>query len=202
MNWVFAVLVIIILVTGVGVSLCTSKTPLTVQTPVESSPSITVTAIPSPSISTPPMASNISPMSLRPLTGTIISGEPLREAVGELILHNNDSSLDAVAAILPAGLDTPRVSVYIRHGEKYTFDSVEDGRYNLYLVFGSDWNSGKKQFTANTRYLHYSDVLTFQTVSSTNPQNIFFHFSIHEIWISSSMENVDKITLSEFPKIE
>lgn len=141
-------------------------------------------------------------MSLRPRTGTIISGEPLREAVGELILHNNDSSLDALAAIIPAGQDTPRISVYVRHGEKYTFDSVEDGYYNLYLIFGSDWDSGKKQFTANTHYVHYSDVLTFKTVSSTNPQNIFFHFSSYEFWISRTMENVDKITPREFPKLE
>jgi hypothetical protein len=202
MNWVLAVLVIIIIIMGVGVSLCTSKSSPTIQTPVEVSPSITVKAIPSPSISTPSMTGNTSPVSSRPLTGTITSGESPQGGVGELILHNNDSSLDAVAALLPEGQDTPMVSVYIRHGEKYTFDSVDNGLYDLYLVFGSNWDPGKKQFTANTRYLRYSDVLNFRVASSTNPQNIFFRFSIYEFWIFSTMENVDQITPNEFPKIE
>ncbi len=199
MNRLFVVLAIILLITGVGVSLCTSKTSSAIQTPVETSPPPTITALPSPSI--PLVTSTTSPVIPRPLTGTVISGEVPEQGVGDLILHNNDTSLDAVAVLLVPGLDTPTVSVYIRHGEKYSFASIDDGIYILYLVFGSDWDPGTEHFTVDSHYLRYSDILNFRTFSSTNPENPYFRFSIYEFWISPTMEDAYNITPGEFPQL-
>ncbi|MFZ0005653.1 hypothetical protein [Methanoregula sp.] len=196
MNRVFVVLAIILLVTGMGVSLCISKTSPGIQTPVEISPLPTITTLPSPTV--PQVTS--TPVSSRPLTGTVLAGEIPEEGVGDLILHNNDTSLDAVAVLLVPGLDTPTVSVYIRHGEKYSFASIDDGIYILYLVFGSDWDPGTEHFMTDTHYLRYSDILNFRTFSSTNPENTYFRFSTYEFWISPGMEDANTITPNEFPQ--
>jgi len=165
----------------------TTPTPLTlsIQQPVSSSTQL------------------LPPTLQRPLTGTIISGEPpLPEAIGELILHNDDSSLDSVIALCVAGDNTARLSVYIRHGESYTFDAIDDGYYHVYFTFGSNWDPDKKQFGDNASYLEYQDLLSFTTTSSTNPKNLYLHYSVYEFSISSAMQNVNILTSSEFPSLK
>jgi len=194
-----ALILAVILALAVLASACTRTTVPPVPS-VNSSPVPQATTVvpptPAPSQETP-----VPPAYPRPATGTIVAGEDLRGAIGELILYNNDTAADAVAALYIPGLDTSLSSVYIRHGEKYAFEYLDDGHYNLYLTFGSAWDPNRKLFTENATYLHYADVLIYQTISSSNQQNPYFHFTSNEIWISTGMGNVDRVSRAYFPRL-
>jgi len=181
------------------ISACTSTTvppaPAVNASPVTGTPSVI------PTLPVLPQETSVPLAYPRPATGTVVAGEDLRGAIGELILHNNDTAADAVAALYIPGLDTSLTSVYIRHGEKYAFESLDDGHYNLYLMFGSGWDPNRKQFMENATYLHYSDVLIYQTISRSNTQNPYFHFTSNEFWISTGMGNVDRVSPAEFPRL-
>ena len=166
----------------------------------------TVTEIPpTPTNSPTPTATLLTNVTqeviTRPVTGTIISGEPLGQALGEITLYNNDTSLDAVAALCHSGEIVARISSYLRQGEKCKFDGLADGRYDLYLTFGTGWDPNAKKFTQNATYLRYGDVLIFATSYSTNPMNTYFHFTAYDRPISSEMTNANRINPQDFPQL-
>jgi hypothetical protein len=197
MRPVSALLLAGMLALSILTSACTSTTVPPI--PEANASNVTGTTAVLPTLPGLQQETSVPPVYQRPATGTLVAGEDLRGAIGELILYNNDTAADAVAALYIPGLDTSLTSVYIRHGEKYAFESLDDGHYNLYLMFGSAWDPNRKQFTEHATYLHYSDVLIYQTLSRSNAQNPFFHFTSNEFWISTSMGNVDRVSPAEFP---
>ena len=198
-NWFSIILVSGIFLAMVWTCGCVSPKQNTsiVTFPATSVPSPTLSVVPSPPPSPQPLQT-----ATPPITGTRISGEPtIPQSLGELILHNNDPSLDAVVALSIPGFDTALTSVYVRHGDSYTIESVSDGTYHAYFAFGTNWNPDKKQFAGNVSYLEYSDYLSFGTFSSTNPQNPYLHYTVYELSLTPTMGNTYPITSSQFPKL-
>ncbi|MFJ1936626.1 hypothetical protein ACIOGZ_28690 [Kitasatospora sp. NPDC088160] len=54
-------------------------------------------------------------------------------------------------------------SVFAAKGQKADIEGVEDGTYEVYVSYGSDWDTEAKGFTLDCEYSKFDDTLAFET---------------------------------------
>lgn len=96
----------------------------------------------------------------RPQTGTFVK-DGLRDGYGELIVENNNLTMDGVA-VLTAADKIPYIAVYVRHGESFKITGIKDGEYDFYFMIGEDWNSGSANF-ARADFYRTDSTLPYKT---------------------------------------
>ncbi len=145
-----------------------SPTPTATATLTPSpAPTATATPIPPPTpTATAKPTATPTPLPRRLATGTFIKDSP-RGGHGELTIRNELSGRDAVAVLTPAGSDSPLIAVYIRAGDSFTVQGIEDGAYELYFTLGEDWDDQPMRFTRKARLERFKDLLSFQTIPVT-----------------------------------
>ncbi|KPL76924.1 hypothetical protein ADN00_10020 [Ornatilinea apprima] len=94
-----------------------------------------------------------------PQTGWIQRGEG--GGYGTMTVDNGTAK-DGVV-ILTAN-DQAVMAAYIRAGEKFTLQGIQDGTYALYFSTGSDWNG--KEFMTDPRRQRFTDAFEFSTSAS------------------------------------
>jgi hypothetical protein len=98
----------------------------------------------------------LPPGTFRPFTGVIIPS--LGGGEGELTVENGTDSDSVVILILD---EIPVTSVYVRTGDSFTLQDIQDGIYHLYFSKGSGWNG--KAFTQDASYQRFEDEFDFET---------------------------------------
>jgi hypothetical protein len=140
----------------------------------------------------------------RQRTGTIISGHDMYGGKGELKIDNLQGASDVVAILTKSGTKDPLSSVYIRSGEIHTYYSIPDGNYDLYILYGENWNINRKKFEDNIRYVKFEDTFPFTTKKTTTTDEIITDYTTWRVTLYNVIAgNADTETLSEenFPKI-
>lgn len=140
----------------------------------------------------------------KPRTGTIVSGYDISGGKGELKIDNTQGRSDAVAVVTKNGSKNPVSSVFIRSGEVHTFYSIPDGNYDLYIMYGENWNINAKKFVDNIRYEKFEDSFPYTTTKTTTYDEIITHYTTWRVTLYSVVAgNADTDTLSEdsFPDI-
>lgn len=57
-------------------------------------------------------------------------------------------------------------NVYVRRNTTVTIDGLPDGRYEVYLAQGKDWNGDTNRFTRSCSFSKFDDKLNFRTTST------------------------------------
>jgi len=140
----------------------------------------------------------------RPRTGTIISGYDMYGGKGELKIDNLQGESDVVAILTKSGMKDPLSSVYIRSGEIHSYYSIPDGNYDLYILYGENWNINGKKFEDNIRYVKFEDSFPYKTTKTTTTHEIITDYTTWHVTLYNVIAgNANTETLSEenFPKI-
>lgn len=112
---------------------------------------------------------------------------------------NRQGAYDVVLALAPQGTDVATAAVYIRKGYYHYFDGiVPDGTYDIYVTYGSRWNSGKKQFDRDAGYLKWTLPQYFQGAGGYGYLMTFVSKQYQPSW---NFYNLEPIPPSEFPKL-
>ncbi|HPJ31139.1 MAG TPA: hypothetical protein PLZ42_07075 [Methanothrix sp.] len=138
----------------------------------------------------------------RPETGTFIRDWE-RNGYGVLVVENNNpvednDTRDAVAMLIDDN-DTPILAVYVREGESFEINGIEDGVYDFYFTVGDDWDDESASFS-EPEFYRTDSPLPFET--EENETQV-----LYSQWTISLMEvpggNVDKVTVpeDEFPDL-
>ncbi len=95
--------------------------------------------------------------------GTYVK-RPSGSGRGSLEIKNGPD--DATISLVPTSGKTPLFTVYVRSGARHKVRNVKNGRYTLYTATGSDWDAGRKGFTADCGFSRMDDPFDFD--GSTN----------------------------------
>jgi hypothetical protein len=105
------------------------------------------------------------PVYPRPPTGKLISGTLPSGGDGQLTIDNTAGGSDAVAVLTNSGMKDPLSGIFIQKGEKYTFNGIWDGGYDLYFILGDNWNPDQKKFMNHPSYQRFTEKFDFTTTS-------------------------------------
>jgi tetratricopeptide (TPR) repeat protein len=116
-----------------------------------------------------------------------------------LVVDNRQGAYDVVVALAPKGTDVATTAVYVRKGYYHYFDGiVPPDTYDMYLTYGSWWNSQKKQFDRNAGYLKWGLPQYFQGAGGYGYSMTLVSTQYPQSW---SVYNLQPIPPSEFPKL-
>ena len=71
-----------------------------------------------------------------------------------------------MAILTRAGSNSPLIAVYIRAGDTFTVEGIENSVYELYFSLGEDWDDQRMQFTRNVVRERFEEPLSFETSSA------------------------------------
>jgi hypothetical protein len=193
--------VLIILCSIMVLAGCVSQSTPPVQTPI---PTKIPTQIPYPSktpITTQTTAVTKTivttiPDYPRPSTGKLISGTQLSGGKGQLTIDNVAGGSDAVAVLTNTGMKDPLSGIFIRQGEKYTFNGIWDGVYDLYFILGDNWNPDQKRFMNHPSYQRFTDKFDFTT---TSHQYTTYRVTLYGVTHGNA--NTNNVGEKNFPKL-
>ncbi|MDH6709844.1 hypothetical protein P3T27_006593 [Kitasatospora sp. MAA19] len=83
---------------------------------------------------------------------------------------DNSGTTDAVVSLALNGKAVH--SVFVAKGQKAGIESVEDGTYEVYVAYGSDWDTEAKGFTLDCEYSKFEDTFAFETGRTTTSWTI------------------------------
>lgn len=116
-----------------------------------------------------------------------------------LEIDNQQGAYDVVVALAPRGTDGATSAVYIKKGFAHYFDGlVPPGSYDMYITYGSRWNSQKKQFDRDAGYLKWELPQYFQGASGYGYSMTFVSKQYQPSWYYN---NLEPIAPSDFPKL-
>ncbi|MCE5297473.1 MAG: tetratricopeptide repeat protein [Methanoregulaceae archaeon] len=116
-----------------------------------------------------------------------------------LEIDNRQGAYDVVVALAPRGTDGATSAVYIKKGFAHYFDGlVPPGSYDMYITYGSRWNSQKKQFDRDAGYLKWELPQYFQGASGYGYSMTFVSKQYQPSWY---YYNLEPIAPSDFPKL-
>ncbi|MDF0593861.1 hypothetical protein P0O24_09745 [Methanotrichaceae archaeon M04Ac] len=139
----------------------------------------------------------------RPATGTFVI-DTLRSGHGVLVVENNNPLGDDLirdgVAVLTTEDKVPLVAVYVREGESFEIEGIEDGVYDFYFTVGNVWNGESANFS-DAEFYRTESPLPFET--EIDGRDLIF-----TIWTLTLEEvpggNEDKIPVprEEFPDLK
>jgi tetratricopeptide (TPR) repeat protein len=116
-----------------------------------------------------------------------------------LEIDNRQGAYDVVVALAPRGTDGATTAVYIKRGFSHYFDGlVPPGAYDMYITYGSRWNSQKKQFDRDAGYLKWALPQYFQGATGYGYSMTFVSKQYQPSWY---YYNLEPIPPSEFPRL-
>ena len=121
-----------------------------------------------------------------------------QDGKGKLTLENGLSE-DAYVKMLSS--DKLAVSFYVRAGEKFTFDRIPDGTYQVVYCIGYGWEMARLDFERGRHARRYDSPLTFATRRQTEGDQIVvttdvLTLTLHQV-IGGNAKTSD-ISLDEF----
>lgn len=96
-------------------------------------------------------------------TGAVVDGAR-GHGLGELAITNG-GTVDATVGLVPDQGGKPVVTVYVGHGQTYTLHGVPDGTYQVYVMTGTDWDSGAVAFSRDCDFWRFDQTMRFVTTS-------------------------------------
>ena len=173
------------------VSPASTSPSITQTTPIQISPTLTIRT---PTvIHTVVTTTTIFP---RPLTGKLISGKQLSGGEGALTIDNTAGGSDAVAVLTNSGRKEPLSGIFIQKGEKFTFNGIRDGEYDLYFILGDNWNPEIKKFMNHPSYQRFTDTFSFTT---TSRQYTTYRVTLYGVVQGNA--NTNNVGESNFPEL-
>ena len=136
----------------------------------------------------------------KPLTGFLITGSLLTGGEGELTIDNLQGGSDAIAVLTYFGRKDPIISVYIRSGEIYTIKNIADGNYELYILYGENWNASGKKFENNLRYTRFDDAFQYTTTETTTEIK-YTTWSVTLYGVIDGNANTEVLSEDSFPEL-
>jgi hypothetical protein len=106
---------------------------------------------------------------------------------------NNGGSLDAAVFLAKGG--KTKVAVYVRKISSFTVDRIPDGRYEIYVVSGSDWDSAAKKFTRSASRFVFDDPAFFETSAEEGSTT----YSISITPVAGGNANTHQVDEGSFP---
>jgi hypothetical protein len=162
------------------VTVATPIKPITINTPVSISPRPTIVKIKFP----------------QPLTGTIIKGNVLSGGDGELTIDNINGGSDAIAYLTYNGRKDSLIGVFIRKGTTYTINNIRDGNYDLYILYGENWNPNTRKFEDYMQYTKFEDPFPYQTSN-----NMYRIWEVTLYTVINGNANTEVLSKDNFPEI-
>lgn len=145
----------------------------------------------------------------RPMTGTIITGNNVYGGEGELTIDNLQGGSDAIAVLTNYGRKDPLISVYLRSGEIYKIEKIADGKYELFILYGENWNASGKKFEDNPRYTKFDDPFQYTTTETTTESTSeittktkYTTWSVTLYNVVDGNANTEELSKDSFPKLE
>jgi tetratricopeptide (TPR) repeat protein len=116
-----------------------------------------------------------------------------------LEVDNRQGAYDVVVALAPQGMDSATTAVYIRKGYYHYFDGiVPPATYDMYITYGSRWNSQKKQFDRDAGYLKWAVPQNFLGATGYGYTMTFVSKQYLPSWTFYTLEPIPP---SEFPEL-
>lgn len=116
-----------------------------------------------------------------------------------LEIDNRQGAYDVVVALAPRGTDGATTAVYIRKGFCHSFDGlIPPGSYDVYITYGSRWNTRVKQFDRDAGYLKWELPQYFQGATGYGYSMVFVSKQYQPSWY---FYNLEPIPPSGFPEL-
>lgn len=80
---------------------------------------------------------------------------------GEFVVENGKGLGDAVVSLVPVKGKKAAATIYVRDGAKAETDGVPNGKYNVFMASGKDWDGKRKGFTRDCGFSKFDDTFDF-----------------------------------------
>jgi hypothetical protein len=110
----------------------------------------------------------------------------------------NKSTLDAVVLLIDE--DDHRTSFYIRAGESYRLEGFPEGKYEVFITTGLDWDYGQSAFLTRPTYERFINPIEFK--SSWEPGAKATEWTLTLGTAQASSMQTEQISPQEFPSLE
>jgi hypothetical protein len=94
--------------------------------------------------------------------GTVLKRGDKRGS-GKLEIENNGAG-DIIVSLTPVGAAAHTV-VYVTGGGKYTVSNIRDGKYDIFVAAGSDWDAASRTFARDCAFEKFDEPLDYSTTS-------------------------------------
>lgn len=118
----------------------------------------------------PPVTANTN---RRPANGTLIK-RASPSGLGEMKVDNSGGSADAVVSLVSSN-EVTAAAVYVHAGSSYTVHGIHDGKYQVYVTSGSDWETPKNLFARGCDFQKFDQAVDFATKTSGNTTGYTFY---------------------------
>ena len=133
-------------------------------------------------------------VSFRPINGTLIFDNRIRNGSGEMIIING-SAFDQLVILAEVDND-PLLAIYVQKEDQFTLTKIPDKIYEVYFTSGTKWMGKQQMFSKNSQFRKFEDTVDF---SAPAGQYMTWEITLHEV--EGGNAPTEPLNVDEFPKL-